>query len=307
MNNLYWSIFKNLEKEVVSLSNEIHFDDDQLDIYSIKITELLIRTVVEIESISKELYFNNGGTKADNNELFFDTDCLNHLENKWLLSKKKVLISSPNFYFKLEENQILTPLKKANKRGSSSTDYLKAYQAVKHNRAKNLKKGNLRNLIRALTGLYILNLYFNDNTYHIEKDGTGTNFDQNVGSEIFSVKIHPSKSININDEYHKNDDYEECIYLIVPTEETRKIAQKALKDLNKKTQERYSSNIENEIKKKFAEINMTSETDLKAEVQKIAKNFESENMIQVSRENGRELQKSFEGIRYDAELNKNQF
>ena len=72
-NNLYWPIFKNLENELVKLSNDIHFDDDQLKIYSIKITELLIRTVVEVESISKELYFLNGGTKANDNELFFDT------------------------------------------------------------------------------------------------------------------------------------------------------------------------------------------------------------------------------------------
>lgn len=127
MNNFYWSIYKNLEKELVELSNVIHIDDNQLEIYSIKIAELLLRTAVEIESLSKTLYFKNGGNKEDDINLFFDTDCLDLLEQKWQLSKKKVQISATNFYFAQIENQILTPLKKANKRGTSSSDWQKAY------------------------------------------------------------------------------------------------------------------------------------------------------------------------------------
>lgn len=139
--NIYWTVYKNLERELVELSNLLHIDDIQLEIYSIKITELLIRTVVEVESISKELYFQNGGTKVDDKDLFFDTDCLGLLENKWFLSKKQVQVSSPNFYFNIVDNKILTPLNKASKRGTSSSEWLRAYQAVKHNRAKSLKRG----------------------------------------------------------------------------------------------------------------------------------------------------------------------
>ena len=54
----------------------------------IKIADLLVRTIVEIESISKALYYENGGIKADDKELYFDTDCLKLLEGKWLISKK---------------------------------------------------------------------------------------------------------------------------------------------------------------------------------------------------------------------------
>ena len=76
------------------------------------------------------------------NQLFFDTDCIDYLESLWKLSKKKVLVSSPHLYLEEELNTVLTPLKKANKRGSSSSDWLRAYQAIKHNRAANLKKGS---------------------------------------------------------------------------------------------------------------------------------------------------------------------
>ena len=35
--NLYWSIYENLEAEVLRLADDIFFDDDQLDVYSVTI------------------------------------------------------------------------------------------------------------------------------------------------------------------------------------------------------------------------------------------------------------------------------
>lgn len=142
MTNLYWPIYKKIEKEIVELSNHIHFDDNQLSVYSVKIVELLIRCVVEIEAISKDLYLKNGGAIPTGRVLYYDTDCLNLLEGIWELSKKQVIVSSANFYFQDNNNKILYPLRKANKRSTSGADWAKAYQAVKHNRSLNLSKGN---------------------------------------------------------------------------------------------------------------------------------------------------------------------
>lgn len=100
MTNFYWPVYKNLEHELVNISNIIHIDDDQLQVYSIKIGELLLRCAVEIESLSKELYFMNGGQQPSGRDLYYDTDCINYLESRWTLSKKKVIVSSINFYFK---------------------------------------------------------------------------------------------------------------------------------------------------------------------------------------------------------------
>ena len=61
MTILYWQVYKNLEKEFFGLADVIHVDDKQLEVYSMKIADLLIRTVVEIEAIAKELYLSNGG------------------------------------------------------------------------------------------------------------------------------------------------------------------------------------------------------------------------------------------------------
>ncbi len=98
----------NLEKELIALSNSIMFDDaensHQLDTYSPKILELLLRCAIEIESISKDLYYDNGGEKkfkrnGDEIEPKFDYQCLKFLDDVWQICSKQVLVSSTNFYF----------------------------------------------------------------------------------------------------------------------------------------------------------------------------------------------------------------
>ncbi|UBZ06196.1 hypothetical protein LDL76_12605 [Salegentibacter mishustinae] len=218
MINLYWPIYKNLEKEIVELSDLIHFDDQQLNVYSVKISELLIRCSVEIEAIAKDLYLQNGGTKENNNDLFFDTDCLDFLEEKWDLSKKKIIVSSSNFFFTNSNNRIFTPLNKANKRGSSGSKWKKAYQAVKHNRTTNLQKGNLENLLKATGALFLLNLYYRNDTFELKKINNA-DFAENL-SNIFNVKVHTWRGDDKRKgSYVKKEDFEECVYLVKWTDD----------------------------------------------------------------------------------------
>ena len=57
------------------------------------IADLIVRCSNEIEALSKELYCTLGGnmTPTDDQgnprDLYFDTDCLDFLEQKWNLSK----------------------------------------------------------------------------------------------------------------------------------------------------------------------------------------------------------------------------
>ena len=59
--NIYWPVYKNLEKEVLKLADFLHFSDDQTRVYSMHIADLIIRCAVEIEAIAKELYSSLGG------------------------------------------------------------------------------------------------------------------------------------------------------------------------------------------------------------------------------------------------------
>ena len=306
MTNFYWSVYKNLERELIELSNQIHFDDKQLSIYSVKISELLIRCVVEIESISKDLFLNIGGEVPTDGDLYFDTDCIQLLEENWLLSKKKVIISAQNFYFLKEENKILTPLKNANKRGTSSSHWKRAYQAVKHNRVLNLKRGNIKNLLRALAALYVLNLYFKDNEFDLQKDSQALDFNESLGSEIFSIKIHIQSGTNSSGIYNKKPDFDECIYFTRTTEETAKIFYESINEVNKKKQELVSQHLMSVIQDKLKnQSNLTQENSgkiinqiVEEENKKIGTKF----LIQAARGN----KIKYEQLRYESILNKNQ-
>ena len=69
MNQFFWNSYRRLEKEVLTLSEDIHFDDAQVSVYSSKIGDLLVRTAIEVESLAKVLYFDNGGWRSGDGSL----------------------------------------------------------------------------------------------------------------------------------------------------------------------------------------------------------------------------------------------
>lgn len=192
---LFWQTYLNIEKEVLELSKTIYFSDaptsisetsHQLETYSPYIADLLIKCCVEIEAISKELYFDNGGTKSrGSKDLYYDTDCIDLIYKKWDLGKKEVIVVATNFNLTKDENRILKPLKNANKQ--SKIYWAKAYQAVKHNRYDCLYYGNIKALLQALAALYLLNIYYRD-VKLFSKYKDYKQLDMSLGSKIFTLK-----------------------------------------------------------------------------------------------------------------------
>ena len=203
--NSYWPVYKNLEEETLQLAKYIYFSDDQISIYSMYIADLITRVVIEIESISKELYRINGGTKVFDDSgkeryLFFDSDCINYLNNIWKICDREIIVSSIYFYFEEDSNKIIKPLKNAFRSGKRSSKWNKAYQAIKHDRRNNLKKGNIENLIQALGALYILNIYYrNDILDYGTNASSNLLFDNRLGSEIFAATFADASKVPIGE------------------------------------------------------------------------------------------------------------
>ena len=152
---------------------------------------ILVRCCVEIEAISKELYYDNGGTKLrGSNDIYFDTDCIALLNTKWKLENKVVIIVASGTNFTKDENRILVPLKDADKR--SKAYWAKAYQAVKHDRYNSLYLGNVKAVLQALGALYLLNIYFKDIKLS-SKYFEYRKLDMSFGSKIFAIQL-PSES-----------------------------------------------------------------------------------------------------------------
>lgn len=211
--NMYWQTYLNLENEFLELSKYIYITDtitkidsrtkvvknvkcnDQLATYSNYIADLLIRCCIEIEAVSKELYFDNGGTKErGGHDVYFDTDCLKLLNEKWNIANKVVLIVASNFNLQNDENRILAPLRKADER--SKNIWSKAYQAVKHDRYNSLYLGNIRALLNAMAALYLLNIYYRDVKLST-KYADIYKLDMSFGSKIFSLKT-PNQNAMVN-------------------------------------------------------------------------------------------------------------
>lgn len=303
INNIYWNVYLNLEKELLDISDVILIVDNQLDVYSIKIADLLVRTCVEIEAISKELYFVNSGPKNRDKKPYFDTDCIDYLNNKWKICKKKVYISCASFYLSNRNMLELQPLDNGNNSGDKAPEWMKAYQAVKHDRANNLEKGNLRNLIQAMAALYLLNLYMNNQSIELQKDAKGKNVDWGLGSRIFYVKCHSGgEKIGIDYNYYKNPDFDECVYLSKQTDKSIEAVQEQIGNVSKELGKRVETVLLKRIQKgEYDFLENLKENVKQAIIEEKRFLFDSK-----SKQQRRDLLYAFMGVEYEAVLNKNQ-
>ena len=204
-NQIYFPVYERIEREILELSSAIYFNDDHASVYSVNIADLIIRCSVEIESIAKDIY-----RKETNIEPVNPGVCFRWMEDQWGISKKSIFIDSPNFHFKEKLMPMFCPFEYKN---DSEDDYYSQYNAIKHERVKNLSKANLYTLIRALGALYILNLYYCNDSLYLGKDRFGSKIDKKKYSKIFSFYIAPCIDV-VSLDSQKNIEQERCIYKI---------------------------------------------------------------------------------------------
>ncbi len=296
--NIYWPVFKNLEFEFTKLMYDIHIDDEQLTVYSSKISDLILRSSIEIESISKELYYNNGGPKTG--QIKYDDDALAFLIKIWSLDKKVVLISSASCY---QKDKTLTPFVKNETRTDKTSmtfSWNNSYQNLKHNRAKSLKYGNVKYLFDCLSALYVLNLYYSDKTISLENDTIGTTISPNIGSDIFSVVIAPYHGSDGKGSNIKVAGFEKSIYYVDLTEISSKIFNESRDAFNSKIVELAFQN-----PKTHDYLDKTDDSNLKPNwlIEALGK----EDYINTFRQAHIHSPLSYKNMKYEAKLNKNKF
>ncbi|AYB33046.1 hypothetical protein [Chryseolinea soli] len=238
MTNIYWAVYKNLEAEIVKLTYAIHVDDNQLEVYSSLISDLILRASAEIESISKELYKANGGTKTQ--KIKYDSDALDHLNGLWKIDKKVVLISSINCY---QTSKILIPFAKnetSTFHGGMTYSWNNSYQNLKHDRANSLRFGSIKYLFDIMAALFILNIYYKSERYPLKRDAQATSFPIGLGSELFSIKLHAWSSYDGKNNYLRRDEFDECLYFTGYTKDSLEEIEKAHEEMVKHQEELFS-------------------------------------------------------------------
>ena len=240
---LFWQTYLNLENELLKVSNYIYFSDSSrkgrpchhLEVYSPLIADLILRCGSEIEAISKELFYANGGNFiGDKSEFYYDTVCLRYLNKIFKFDTKLVLIVSSSFEFNDSSNKILKPLHKADRR--SGTYWSRCYQSVKHDKYNSLDCGNVKALILSLAALFLLNVYLKNISFKIRYNDY-SKVDMSFGSKVFALSKPLEMFImgvinndNLPEILHSTD----SPYIFKYTKETYEIIKKA----NKESRER---------------------------------------------------------------------
>lgn len=207
--NLYFTIYQRIEKEVIDLTSYIYFSDEQINVFSLSIADLIIRCSIELESIAKDIYRERNGSDPQK-----PGDAIIQLDEHWNLSQKVLTVISPYTHFKKSFSPSFAHF---NYKDHSKEDYYSTYNAIKHDRAKNISKANIDTLVRVLGALYILNLYYKNEIIHLEHDRYGSNMSKSLGSDFFSYSIAPPEDI-LKLSSQENIRPEECIYRIVRKE-----------------------------------------------------------------------------------------
>lgn len=203
--DMFWQKYLHLEKDFLEIADNILITDvlrtmingtehienneNQLSCYSPKICDFIVECCVEIESISKELYFDNNINIGKNKNVHFDYECLAYFEKNWHINEKNVNIISPIFELHNIENRKIKPLERnvKDENGTLKTNWNISYQAVKHDRYNALSKGTIKSAYFSLAALYLLNIYMKNINIRIGYDKIKS-FDYTFSSNLFSTE-----------------------------------------------------------------------------------------------------------------------
>lgn len=177
-----------VEDDFLKIIRNIHVNDEQLNVYSIPLADVILRSAVYIESISKELYEKVTGQQLDDKgkkKIKFDAVCLKRINDEWELENKEIYIISPNLFL-TDEKRLLSPLQNAHKTvAQGGAVWNDAYQSLKHDQIANIKKATIDNALSILGALYILCVYYSLVDSENQKLSL---FDARCGSKLFSAQ-----------------------------------------------------------------------------------------------------------------------
>ena len=143
----HWNYFLALEKDLEVLSRYIEFAQRNFACYSLEITRILFSAASEVDVVAKQLCVKlNPNSSASNINQYRD-------------EIKNVYPDLPNFRVTIPRFGLeLSPWTNWNN-PQGVPDWWTAYNKVKHHRNTDFHKGNLRNCLNAVAGLFVIVLY----------------------------------------------------------------------------------------------------------------------------------------------------
>lgn len=142
-NNIF--AYELLKKDLKNVFEYIEPTSENLNVFSHRTFELLLRACTEVESLCKQIFYANNNF-ADNIIRFSD------LEQAMKLSEYEV----KSYAFRYSTFPPYKSFSISTPRNERSPNWYKSYNKVKHDRNKNFSEASLKNVIEAVGGVYVL-------------------------------------------------------------------------------------------------------------------------------------------------------
>lgn len=195
----YWNSYRLLENQLLRLSHSICFDDEQVNVYSSELADIINSACIKIESLAKDMYEEHiwpfqmdsdivppscdpkkfNPEKWTRDKWKFDHNCLIEIDSRFALSKKRVELKTEKFHFLKYESTILPfgTIHQKKQRGGyweysemcprkmddhklQIVSWLESYQSIKHNYIQSIPThGTVKNAIMVLSAFYLLAVY----------------------------------------------------------------------------------------------------------------------------------------------------
>lgn len=214
--NLFWPIYEQIEKEFKEISYFVSINRKQLKTYSVKIADLILRTVSECENIANELCKKENikfkDKKGNIRDIVYFGEYIQKLDKIFDLKDKHVSFDYKNAdaeTFDMKRMPFRKEDKKIKGKKKSIWNWYQAYNMVKHDRINNFNEANLGNLIDGLAALFLLNIYYLDKTFYDKDNYNIEKIEKNIESfsDVFSVDF----TIKLEDE-GINEYYEDSFF-----------------------------------------------------------------------------------------------
>ena len=156
----FWPIQERLEAEVCELSFALAYSDDHLRVYSSRLADLLLRACAECENVGKALCLDKGLVASGTTVERFNFPTVgNAICSRIAIQTKVVSITWPYQSFTATD---IVPFNTWRPAESTNPTWFDAYNGVKHDRIGNAKSASVENVIHALAGLFVLNLWLRE-------------------------------------------------------------------------------------------------------------------------------------------------
>ena len=174
-----WRYYKLLEKSFVEIMTYVELDTRNYDTFSYEFVRQLQGIGAEIDSVMKVICGFNSSDRKNTNDY-----CPIILGKYTDITTNEINV----------QNIVIKPFENWNAQNpTSSLFWYEAYNEIKHGRTGDFTKANLKNVLYALAGLYLLEMhYFQEVAQQNESDIP------NRGSEIFNIRNWQTRCISLD-------------------------------------------------------------------------------------------------------------